>query len=69
MQRALSALFLSHPRSVNETYFQHFGVAFGFATTLAAAAFCALVHAVVPSLFEKTASKMILQLANRLAHR
>ncbi|WP_370455337.1 DUF6356 family protein [Tateyamaria sp. syn59] len=52
-------IFLSHPRSVDETYVQHAVFASRFAAQLALAAGAAAVHALVPSLFEKTASQMI----------
>jgi hypothetical protein len=52
-------LFLAHPQSVNESYFQHMGVALRYAGTFAFCAFCALVHAFLPFLFEKTASTIV----------
>jgi hypothetical protein len=51
--------FTAHPASVGESYIEHFGVALKYAGWLAAASFCALVHAVLPFMFEKTASGMI----------
>jgi len=58
-------LFTRHPNSVGETYFEHFGVAMGFAGTLLAAAAICAVHAVLPFAFEKTASRMIAELYQR----
>jgi hypothetical protein len=55
-------LFLPHPRTVNESYFEHAGFAGRFAATLFLAALCALVHAVFPAIFDKTASKMVAKL-------
>ena len=55
-------LFLSHPESVNETYGEHARFAFGFSMKLFAAAGAAFVHALVPCLFEKTASRMVADL-------
>ncbi|MDP3547074.1 DUF6356 family protein [Phreatobacter sp. HK31-P] len=52
-------LFMTHPQSVNESYFQHMGVALRYAGTFAFCAFCALVHAFFPFLFEKTASTIV----------
>ena len=52
-------LFTDHPRSVGETYFEHMGMASGFAATLFLAALACAVHALLPFLFEKTGSKMI----------
>ncbi|MEO1138548.1 MAG: DUF6356 family protein [Pseudomonadota bacterium] len=58
----LSNLFLNHPRSVDETYIEHARFAAGFSLKLFGAACCALVHAVLPFAFEKTASRMIAEM-------
>jgi hypothetical protein len=58
-QSSVRSLFNTHPASVGESYWQHFGVALKYAGWLFAAGFCALVHAVLPFMFEKTASGMI----------
>ncbi|WP_299596756.1 DUF6356 family protein [uncultured Tateyamaria sp.] len=55
----LTRMFLSHPRSVDESYAQHAVFAGGFAVRLFLASGAALIHAVIPCLFEKTASNMI----------
>ena len=52
----LTKLFTSHPASVDETYFEHMRFAGWFAGTLLLAAGAAIVHAVLPFLFEKTAA-------------
>jgi hypothetical protein len=52
-------LFTHHPDSVGESYGQHFGVAMSYAGRMAAASVCAFVHAFLPFLFEKTASRML----------
>ena len=54
--------FLDHPRSVDETYLEHAAFAGKFSVKLFAAGLCALVHAVIPCLFEKTASRMIAEM-------
>ena len=51
--------FQSHPASVNESYFGHMRFALGFAGTLLAAGGAALIHALIPPLFETTASEKI----------
>lgn len=61
--------FIDHPASVNETYFQHMRFAAGFAMTLFAAGGAALVHAIVPPLFETTASRQIAKLHARMEAR
>jgi hypothetical protein len=58
IERAKTA-FLAHPRSVNESYFEHMGVALRYSGTFAFCAFCAFVHAFFPFLFEKTASTIV----------
>ncbi len=55
----IERVFLDHPRSVDESYFEHMAFAGRFAGTLLLAAGAALVHAVVPCLFEKTASRIV----------
>lgn len=62
-------LFLDHPAKVNETFFEHMLFALRFAALLAAATGAALVHAFVPCLFEKTASRIIGQLYERTSNR
>ena len=60
MQATLHRLFLSHPQTVDESYGEHFVFALGFALRLFGAGLAALVHAIIPCLFEATASRMIL---------
>lgn len=69
MQTTLHRLFLSHPQSVNESYGKHFLFALGFAARLFGAALAALVHAVIPCLFETTASRMIRQMHEHITRR
>ncbi|RYG92243.1 hypothetical protein EU803_07345 [Loktanella sp. IMCC34160] len=61
----LTRLFLDHPRSVDESYAQHARFASGFALRLFAAAFAATVHAILPFMFEKTASRIVADLYQR----
>jgi hypothetical protein len=65
----IARLFLDHPASVDETYAQHARFAAGFSLKLFAAGCAALVHAVVPCLFEKTASGMVADLYARTHNR
>ena len=65
----IDRMFLSHPRSVNESYFEHLTFAFRFSATLFAAGSAALVHAIVPCLFEKTASQIVAGLYERTRYR
>lgn len=59
MREAIDRYFLSHPRSVDESYLVHAGVALGISFRLFGAALAALVHAVIPCLFVTTASSAI----------
>ena len=58
----ISRVFLEHPAKVEETFLEHMFFALKFSVLLFAAAGAALVHALVPCLFEKTASGIIAQL-------
>ena len=62
-------LFTDHPSSVDETYFEHMRFAGWFAGTLLLAAGAALVHALLPFLFEKTASRIVARLYERTHNR
>lgn len=62
-------MFLSHPHSVDEGYFEHMAFAGWFAMKLGAATLAALVHAFVPCCFEKTASNIIAELYQRTHNR
>ena len=55
----IERIFLKHPHDVDESYFEHLAFAGKFSFKLFVAGFCALVHAIIPCLFEKTASRMI----------
>ena len=62
-------VFMDHPASVDETYFQHMRFAATFALKLFAAAGAATVHAIIPCLFEKTASRLINDMHHRMHNR
>ncbi|MFM1815619.1 MAG: hypothetical protein RLZ98_2314 [Pseudomonadota bacterium] len=59
-------LFTEHPKSVGETYPEHMGSALFFSRKLFTAGFCCLVHAILPFLFQKTASGIIAELNERM---
>ncbi len=65
----LSRIFFDHPRQLNETYFEHGQFAIRFAFKLLLAAIAATVHAVVPSLFERTASRIVADLYQKTHNR
>ena len=65
----IDRVFLDHPRSVEESYIEHAAFAGRFSGRLFLAAGAAAVHAVIPCLFEKTASRMVADLYGKTAHR
>ena len=69
MITAMRNLFLTHPQSVDESYFEHMAFAGRFSGKLFLAAGAALVHSVLPFMFEKTASKMIAEMYARTHNR
>src|SRR5262249_41083430 len=69
MRTTFDRLFVAHPRSVSEDYLAHAGVALRFALILFGAALAALVHAVIPALFETGASSTIKKLHREMTER
>ena len=59
-------IFTQHPASVGENYLQHMGSALSFALPLLGAFLACLVHALLPFLFEKTGSRLIVRLHERM---
>ncbi len=62
MIAATKKLFLTHPQSVDESYVEHMAFAGRFSGKLFLAAGAALVHAILPFAYEKTASRMIAEM-------
>ncbi|WP_424940039.1 DUF6356 family protein [Aliiroseovarius sp. S253] len=58
----INRIFIEHPQSVDETYFEHARFAATFSFWLFLAAGAALIHAFIPAAFEKTASRIIARL-------
>ena len=54
--------FADHPRSVGESYAEHFSIAFRFGLAMLAGGLACLVHALCPALFERTGSRTIKRL-------
>jgi hypothetical protein len=69
MSRLFDQIFLAHPRSVDEGYFEHFNFAVGFSVKLFGAAFAALVHALLPCIFKQNASVAVRALNDQLQSR
>jgi hypothetical protein len=62
----LDRLFLSHCRSVNESYLEHQAHALKFSGSLFLAAGACFIHAVVPGLFQRTGSRTIERLHDEM---
>ena len=60
------SFFNRHLKNVDESYLEHSGHALSFAATLAIAAAACLVHALLPFLFERTGSRLVLRLHDRM---
>ena len=62
--------FNEHPASVNETYLQHMGVAFGFGGRMLAGSLACFVHGFFPWMFTTRGSDTIRKLHHRMvSHR
>ncbi|MGL4437896.1 MAG: DUF6356 family protein [Bosea sp. (in: a-proteobacteria)] len=61
--------FTRHPDALGETYLQHLGHALNYSGRMFLAGGAALVHALLPFLFEKTASNMIKAMYAEMAAR
>ena len=61
--------FTAHLSNIGESYGQHFLHAIYYCLMLMTAAVCALIHAILPFLFEKTASQIISKLYGKMTER
>lgn len=58
----IDRFFLSHPRSVGETYFEHACTAARFGVTMVIGGVACLIHALLPTLFPRSASDRVKRL-------
>jgi hypothetical protein len=58
----IAKLFTQHPRAIGETYGQHARTAFSFGWRMMTGGLACMVHAIVPGVFVKTASRTVVQL-------
>jgi hypothetical protein len=58
----IAKLFIDHPRAIGETYSQHARTAFSFGWRMTVGGLACMVHAIVPGIFVKTASRTVVQL-------
>lgn len=62
-------LFTDHPASVGETYGEHLLAATSFALRMMLGGLACLVHALLPFLFQRTASQCVAELHQRMVAR
>jgi hypothetical protein len=62
-------MFLSHPRSVNETYLEHQRAAFGYGAALLVAGLACIIHGLVPGLCVTSGSRRVAALNHRMGER
>lgn len=62
----IERFFLKHPRSVGESYGEHFLMAFSFASRMLGGGFILLIHAAIPGLFVQNGSRIIDNLHARM---
>ncbi|HEY2751017.1 DUF6356 family protein [Phenylobacterium sp.] len=58
--------FTDHPETVGETYLEHLGSAWGFAFVMLAGAAACLLHGLFPFAFQKSGSRRIVALHQRM---
>ena len=65
---SLKQFFTEHPASVDETYGQHFGHAFGFGWRMVLAGLACMIHGLLPNMFVCTGSTAISHLHERMVN-
>ena len=62
-------IFTKHPKSVGESYFKHFFHAIRFSGVLLILSFKALIHAILPFLYETKVSERVKSLSDDMQKR
>lgn len=65
----IDRLLLAHPRTVGESYVEHAGIASRFGAAMVVGGFKCLAHAVLPAVFERSASDCVGKLNGELTRR
>lgn len=65
----IDRFFLSHPRSVGESYFEHAGTAARFGATMVVGGVACMIHALLPEFFKRTASDRVKRLYGQMVAR
>lgn len=55
-------IFTDHPRSMNETYTEHFRCSFRFGSTMLLGGIACMLHAIFPFIFKKTGSNLLVRM-------
>lgn len=63
---SIKKAFTEHPQSVGETYLQHLDVAGRCGLSMMVAGFACVIHALLPFLFQNTASDCLTRLHQRM---
>jgi len=69
MTGLIHRLFAAHPRSVGETYAEHFRIAFCFGGAMVSGGLACIAHALLPALFERTGSSTVKKLYEEMNSR
>jgi len=62
-------IFTEHPKTINETYFQHFKFAISFGFNMIIGGLACSIHAIFPFLFEKTGSHFLIKMMYNFVER
>ena len=65
-KHAVKRLFVEHPETVGESYFEHFQAASGFGSRMIICGCACLLHGIFPFLFERTGSKVVAELHDKM---
>jgi hypothetical protein len=65
----LDSLLTRHPREIGESYAEHAGHAIYIGTRMIAAGLACLVHAMLPGLFVRTATRSVADIQDLMAFR
>lgn len=66
LRKAVNAIFLEHPRTVDESYGEHMFQAMRFSARMFIGAQACFIHALIPRFFAETGSKTIRELNERM---
>lgn len=62
-------IFTDHPKTIGESYCEHFKIAFSFGFSMLMAGLACIIHAFLPFIFEKTGSNVLLKMTHQFVSR